>query len=157
MAKSNGTDGPDLSVRLGTAKAATTGTPVLALLFIRPSSGLLAARQNQDLVDRAGAQHERWLMGLPCGRPGRCRCRRFFSKTIRIFGWDLPGPQQPWSGGIYLHPWHNMFICAAHSESDVRQTLAATDEAFDEVKKRRGRLEPDAGLMNLLRARANGV
>jgi glutamate-1-semialdehyde 2,1-aminomutase len=59
--------------------------------------------------------------------------------------------------GIYLHPWHNMFICAAHSESDVRQTLAATDEAFEDVKKRRGWLEPHAGLLNLLSARANGA
>ena len=32
--------------------------------------------------------------------------------------------------GVYLHPWHNMFISAAHTEADIARTLAVTDEAF---------------------------
>ena len=44
--------------------------------------------------------------------------------------------------GVYLHPWHNNFICAALTESDVRQTLQATDEAFAALKKRRAALGP---------------
>jgi glutamate-1-semialdehyde 2,1-aminomutase len=32
--------------------------------------------------------------------------------------------------GVYLHPWHNMFLCAAHTEADIAQTLEATEEAF---------------------------
>ena len=43
--------------------------------------------------------------------------------------------------GVYLHPWHNMFICGALTEGDIRETLANTDEAFAAVKKRRAYLE----------------
>ncbi len=32
--------------------------------------------------------------------------------------------------GIYMHPWHNMFLCAAMTEADIDQTLNAADGAF---------------------------
>lgn len=32
--------------------------------------------------------------------------------------------------GVYFHPWHNMFISAAHSEPDICRTLEVTDAAF---------------------------
>jgi glutamate-1-semialdehyde 2,1-aminomutase len=44
--------------------------------------------------------------------------------------------------GVYFHPWHNNFICAALSENDVKMTLAATDQAFEALKKRRATLGP---------------
>jgi len=28
--------------------------------------------------------------------------------------------------GVYLHPWHNMFLSAAHSEEDIDRALEAT-------------------------------
>jgi glutamate-1-semialdehyde 2,1-aminomutase len=37
--------------------------------------------------------------------------------------------------GIYLHPWHNMFLCAAHTEADIVQTLEVTDHAFAALRK----------------------
>jgi glutamate-1-semialdehyde 2,1-aminomutase len=44
-----------------------------------------------------------------------------------------------WSGqaaqrGAYLHPWHNWFTCAAHTDDDVDVALRATDEAFAAVR-----------------------
>lgn len=44
--------------------------------------------------------------------------------------------------GVYFHPWHNNFICAALTESDVKMTLNATDEAFAALRKRRATLGP---------------
>jgi glutamate-1-semialdehyde 2,1-aminomutase len=38
--------------------------------------------------------------------------------------------------GIYVHPWHNMFICAALTEKDVDETLSAADEAFAELNEK---------------------
>lgn len=32
--------------------------------------------------------------------------------------------------GVYFHPWHNMFLSAAHTEADIAQTLEATEAAF---------------------------
>ncbi|TQV81146.1 aminotransferase class III-fold pyridoxal phosphate-dependent enzyme [Exilibacterium tricleocarpae] len=40
--------------------------------------------------------------------------------------------------GVYLHPWHNMFVCAAHTESDIRAALERTDAAFAALKKKFG-------------------
>ncbi len=37
--------------------------------------------------------------------------------------------------GVYLHPWHNMFICAAHSEADIREALERLEGAFAETQK----------------------
>jgi glutamate-1-semialdehyde 2,1-aminomutase len=37
--------------------------------------------------------------------------------------------------GIYMHPWHNMFICAAMTEADVAATVDAADAAFAELKR----------------------
>ncbi len=44
--------------------------------------------------------------------------------------------------GVYLHPYHNNFICAALTADDVRTTLETTDEAFEALKKRRASLGP---------------
>jgi glutamate-1-semialdehyde 2,1-aminomutase len=37
--------------------------------------------------------------------------------------------------GVYLHPWHNWFLSAAHGDDDVRDALERTDEAFAAVRK----------------------
>jgi glutamate-1-semialdehyde 2,1-aminomutase len=37
--------------------------------------------------------------------------------------------------GVYLHPWHNMFLCAAHTERDIARTLEVTEEAFATLRR----------------------
>ncbi|MDP6472109.1 MAG: aminotransferase class III-fold pyridoxal phosphate-dependent enzyme [Pseudomonadales bacterium] len=32
--------------------------------------------------------------------------------------------------GVYLHPWHNMFLSIAHTERDIEEALEATDKSF---------------------------
>jgi glutamate-1-semialdehyde 2,1-aminomutase len=54
--------------------------------------------------------------------------------------------------GVYFHPYHNGFVSAAHGEAELRETLTAADEAFEAVKTAAPRLEPHAGLMQLLNA-----
>ena len=36
--------------------------------------------------------------------------------------------------GVFLHPHHNWFLSAAHTEADIQRTLEVTDLAFREVK-----------------------
>jgi glutamate-1-semialdehyde 2,1-aminomutase len=36
--------------------------------------------------------------------------------------------------GVYLHPFHNMFLCAAHEEGDIDEALDATERAFSALK-----------------------
>ena len=40
--------------------------------------------------------------------------------------------------GVYLHPWHNMFVCAAHTGDDIAEALQRTDGAFAALKKQFG-------------------
>lgn len=36
--------------------------------------------------------------------------------------------------GAYLHPWHNWFLCAAHTPEDIADALVATDSGFAAVR-----------------------
>jgi glutamate-1-semialdehyde 2,1-aminomutase len=56
--------------------------------------------------------------------------------------------------GIYMHPWHNMFLCAAMTEADIDATLAAADAAFAAVAARRATLGPHPILVMLAAAQA---
>jgi glutamate-1-semialdehyde 2,1-aminomutase len=38
--------------------------------------------------------------------------------------------------GVYMHPWHNMFICAAHREADIREALERVEGAFAALQQR---------------------
>jgi glutamate-1-semialdehyde 2,1-aminomutase len=43
--------------------------------------------------------------------------------------------------GVWLHPWHNWFLSAAHADADVELALERTDPAVAAVRARFG---PDA-------------
>ncbi len=47
--------------------------------------------------------------------------------------------------GVWLHPWHNWFMSAAHTEADVRAALERTDPAFAAVRARFGPDGDDSG------------
>lgn len=46
--------------------------------------------------------------------------------------------------GVYVHPWHNMFLCAAMCTADVDQALDAAEAAFKALKGRAPALAPVA-------------
>jgi glutamate-1-semialdehyde 2,1-aminomutase len=46
--------------------------------------------------------------------------------------------------GVYVHPWHNMFINAAMTEAHIERTLAAADEAFAALAAAQASLPPNA-------------
>lgn len=52
--------------------------------------------------------------------------------------------------GVYLHPWHNNFVCAALTEADIAQAVAASEETFAAVRKREGTLAPHARMAAML-------
>ncbi|MDP1988894.1 aminotransferase class III-fold pyridoxal phosphate-dependent enzyme, partial [Phenylobacterium sp.] len=47
--------------------------------------------------------------------------------------------------GVYVHPWHNMFICAAMTDGDIDFAVQAADDAF-KLMKAAGPLEAPAKL-----------
>lgn len=44
--------------------------------------------------------------------------------------------------GVYVHPWHNMFLCAAMSEADIDLALEAADSAFKSLRAQAATLGP---------------
>jgi len=56
----------------------------------------------------------------------------------RGFFWS----SQMLSRGVYVHPWHNMFLCAAMTVADIDQALNAAEASFKALKGSLGSLEP---------------
>lgn len=54
------------------------------------------------------------------------------------------------SRGVYVHPWHNMFLNAAMTEADIDLAVAAADGAFGEVRARLADLAPHPRLLAML-------
>ena len=52
--------------------------------------------------------------------------------------------------GVYVHPWHNMFLCAAMTTADIDQALDAAEASFKALKAGAGSLEPVAKMSFLL-------
>jgi glutamate-1-semialdehyde 2,1-aminomutase len=44
--------------------------------------------------------------------------------------------------GVYVHPWHNMFLCAAMTEADIAFALDAAEGAFAALKRQVRELAP---------------
>lgn len=44
--------------------------------------------------------------------------------------------------GVYLHPWHNMFLCAAMTDADIDGVLNAAEDSFAVLKRRAPGLAP---------------
>ena len=56
--------------------------------------------------------------------------------------------------GVYVHPWHNMFFCAAMTEADITFALDAAADAFGALCAQLGSLEPHPVVKMMLGARA---
>lgn len=52
--------------------------------------------------------------------------------------------------GIYIHPWHNMFLCAAMTSGDIDDAIEAAGDAFAALRSGPDRPAPHPGLEALL-------
>ena len=77
-------------------------------------------------------------MASLCARPVPCRCRRCCLRDdidlILGHAWTA----EALARGVYLHPCHNMFLCAALTDQDMRTSLERTDDAFRALRRRCG-------------------
>jgi glutamate-1-semialdehyde 2,1-aminomutase len=48
--------------------------------------------------------------------------------------------------GVYIHPWHNMFLCAAMTDADIEAALDAAEGAFGALRRQTPTLAPVAKL-----------
>lgn len=54
--------------------------------------------------------------------------------------------------GVYIHPWHNMFLCGAMIEADMDFAIDVADAAFADVRARSATLTPHPVLLQMMGA-----
>jgi len=101
---------------------------------------------------REGLQQQGAAHGLTLRQTGPAQMPQILFENDPDFRIGFAWAEEALARGIYLHPWHNMFICAALDERDVAETLVATDAAFEAVKKRSATLKPHPVVMQLFAA-----
>lgn len=52
--------------------------------------------------------------------------------------------------GVYIHPWHNMFLCAAMTEADIDFSISSANVALANVKSKIQELQPHPFVLQLL-------
>jgi glutamate-1-semialdehyde 2,1-aminomutase len=117
--------------------AAPMAAAVATIQVLRDENGI--AR-----MERAGSQFRTGLetqakahgLALRQSGPAQMPMMRFEDDPQRSMGelWT----QEALARGVFLHPWHNMFLSAAHTEEDIERALEATDGAFAVVAQRQG-------------------
>ena len=96
----------------------------------------LGDRLAAGLVERAAAAG----FGLRCSGPTQMPLYLFDDDPDlrKGFCWV----SQMLARGVYMHPWHNMFLCAAMTDADIDQALDAADGAFAALKQQAPGLAP---------------
>lgn len=111
----------------------------LATLTALESSDALERMERAGTLLRDGLLAQARAHGVPVRYTGPVQMpylifegdepERFRIPRARLFAGEAA------RGGVYVHPSHNWFLCAAHGEDDVRRSLEATDAAFARVRE----------------------
>jgi glutamate-1-semialdehyde 2,1-aminomutase len=105
-------------------------------------SGYLERIEATGGMLRDGLHEQAGNYGFALRQTGPAQMPQIFFEDDPDFRLKYRWTEEALSRGVYLHPYHNMFISAALTEGDVRMTLEATDEAFQALKKCRDTLGP---------------
>jgi glutamate-1-semialdehyde 2,1-aminomutase len=102
---------------------------------------------------RRGLDEQAARYGFTLRQTGPPQMPQIFFEDDPDFRLKYRWTEEALTRGVYLHPYHNMFISAALTKDDVMMTLEATDQAFSEARKRRATLGPVEKIKSLLAER----
>lgn len=151
-------NGHPLSVMLGNEKARRAAASIYVTGSFWFQSATMAAAletlrlvRETDYLERITGLGERLRTGLDDrARAAGFGFRQTGPGTMPLFLFDddpdlrkgFCFSSEMLARGIYVHPWHNMFLCAAMTEADIDQTLAAAEVAFAALKRQAPQLPP---------------
>jgi glutamate-1-semialdehyde 2,1-aminomutase len=92
------------------------------------------ARLGQRLRDGLAAQAERHGYGLRQTGPAQMPMMLFDDDPELARGHAFVAECA--ARGVLLHPWHNLFLCAAHTDADFDHALEVTDAALRALRER---------------------
>jgi len=151
-------NGHPISVMLGSDKARAAAAQIYVTgSFWFQAAPMAAALEtlrlvrNTDYLERITGLGERLRTGL-AERAGAAGfgLRQTGPGTMPLFLFDDDPDLRKgfcWSSemlsrGVYVHPWHNMFLCAAMTEADIDGALDAAEGAFGALKQQVRDLTP---------------
>jgi glutamate-1-semialdehyde 2,1-aminomutase len=105
-------------------------------------------RMLRDGLDRQAASH-----GFRLVQTGPAQMPQIFFEDDPDFRLKYCWTEEALTRGVYMHPYHNMFISASMTAADVQKTLEITDLAFQSLKKRQPTLGPVEKISALLAQR----
>jgi len=101
---------------------------------------------------RDGLQQQAAAHGFTLRQTGPAQMPQILFEEDPDFRFGYAWVSEALERGVYLSPYHNMFVCAALTEADVRLTLERTDDAFAALKARRDSVQPVAKIQPLVEA-----
>jgi glutamate-1-semialdehyde 2,1-aminomutase len=112
--------------------AAAMAASVATITELRDGTGLEDMRLAGQLL-RDGLAAQATAHGLVLHQTGPVQMPRLRfdedPELTTIYRWCT----ETINHGVYLHPWHNWFLSAAHTPEDITEVLRATDRAFDVI------------------------
>jgi glutamate-1-semialdehyde 2,1-aminomutase len=163
-------NGYPISALLGSNKARVaasqlyvTGSYWFAAAAMAASLATLEEIQNTDYLERTRALAMRLREGIAMTaqsngfgvrQTGPAQMPLILFDDDRDFRIGYGWASQMVKRGIYVHPWHNMFMCAAMTDRDIDQALEAADGAFEAMRASRSSLEPHPALLAMMASRA---
>lgn len=151
-------NGHPLSVMLGNEKARRAAASVYVTGSFWFQAATMAAAletlrlvRETDYLERITALGERLRAGLDArARAAGFGFRQTGPGTMPLFLFDddpdlrkgFCFSSEMLSRGVYVHPWHNMFLCAAMTEADIDGALDAAEAAFAALKRQAPALGP---------------
>ena len=132
------------SLREGARGVYNTGSFWFSAASMTASLATLRALQDEDAfreIERAGSLLRKGLaaqaesLGLRIKQTGPVQMPFLSFEDDARFEKANLFTSEAAKRGVYLHPWHNWFLSAAHTDEDIRAALERTDEAFTAVKK----------------------
>ena len=104
----------------------------------------------RDSISEASLRH-----GLPVRQTGPAQMPLILFEDDADYRLGYAWSSEMLKRGIYVHPWHNMFLCGAMTGEDIDRACSAADDSFASVRANRSRLEPHPGLAAMLEARSH--
>jgi glutamate-1-semialdehyde 2,1-aminomutase len=125
----------------------------IATLTEIEKSDYLERIKTTGLMLRDGLDQQAKAHGFQLRQTGPAQMPQIFFEDDPDFRLKYCWTEEALTRGVYLHPYHNMFISAALSEGDVEATLEITDDAFKTLRRRRSTLGPLEKVSALLAGR----
>jgi glutamate-1-semialdehyde 2,1-aminomutase len=150
------------SARPGAEAIFTTGSYWFAAAAMAASLATLEMIQNSDYLERTIALGNRLRAGLDeRARASGFGLRQTGPAQLPLFLFDDDPDLRLgyfWTAnmigrGVYMHPWHNMFLSAAMADQDIDFALDAAEASFKALKKSAATLSAPKSLAAVLAAR----